>query len=48
VVDVLEVQSPGQSDAFMKAKIEAIKKLLGDQKGNVTWKPPDAGAVRLP
>lgn len=46
VVDVVEVQSPGQSRKFMNAKVAAIKKALGAQAGNVEWLLPSKGAVR--
>ena len=46
VVDVIEVQSPGQTREFMIAKIAAIKKALGSQAGNVTWMRRVTGATR--
>lgn len=46
VVDVLEVQSPSQSDAFMDAKADAIRRALGDHAGDVRWEPPASGTIR--
>ena len=46
VVDVIEVQSPGQTREFMNAKIAAIKKALGAQAGTVGWIPRGEGAAR--
>lgn len=39
-IDVLEVRSPSQSDAFMNAKKQKYKDLLGDKAGDIEWIGP--------
>lgn len=46
VVDVVEVQSRSQTDAFMDQKVAAMKKALGSQAGDIIWVPPEKNATR--
>lgn len=39
-IDVVEVQSKGQSDAFMDRKIAIYRRLLGSQAGTIKWIAP--------
>jgi len=46
VKDVTEVRSPSQDARFMDTKIEALKKALGKEAGDVKWIEPTPGATR--
>ncbi|HEX4145042.1 MAG TPA: hypothetical protein VHY91_16165 [Pirellulales bacterium] len=46
LVDVYEVQSKTQNAAFMNAKKQRYKDVLGDQAGDIDWGPPSKGEKR--